>query len=159
MTPETESESQDSLPSSPRAAALSARLCAVQALYQVQQNKQPIRAVYDEYLRYRSDMVIDGEALVRPDAGLLKKILYGVDDRLQELEAIIDANLRRDAADRSIEPLLRAILTCGAYELLMGEVDAPIVINDYLNVAHAFYGRGEVALINGVMDSIAKIFQ
>ncbi|MCC6598912.1 MAG: transcription antitermination protein NusB [Alphaproteobacteria bacterium] len=144
--------------SSRKVSALSARLCAVQALYQVWQNKQPIRAVYDEYLHYRSDMVVDGEALVPPDGALLKKILYGVDERAQELEAIVDANLRRDAADRGVEPLLKAMLTCGAFELLIGEVDSPIIINDYLNVAHAFYERGEVALVNGVLDSIAKVF-
>lgn len=158
MTAETESTGGDSLYPSPKAAALTARLCAVQALYQVWQNRQPIRVVYEEYLLYRSEMVIDGEALVPPDGALLKKILYGVDERLQELEAIVDANLRRDATDRSVEPLLKAILICGAYELLVGNVDSPIIINDYLNIAHAFYGRGEVALINGVLDSIAKIF-
>jgi N utilization substance protein B len=159
MTSEAGSNGSASpLQPSPKAGALSARLCAVQALYQVWQNKQPIRAVYDEYLRYRSDMVIDGEALVPPDGALLKKILYGVDERMKELEAIVEANLRRDATDRVVEPLLKAILICGSYELLVGDIDAPVIINDYLNVAHAFYGRGEVALINGVLDSISKIF-
>jgi N utilization substance protein B len=144
---------------SAKAKALSARLSAVQALYQVSQNKQSIRTVYDEYIRYRSHMEVDGEALVPPDGALLKKILYGVEERQPELEAVVDANLKRDATDRVIEPLLRSILICGAYELLIRETDPPIVINDYLNVAHTFYGRGEVALINGVLDAISAIFQ
>lgn len=158
MTGETESAGGGSSRPSPKAGALSARLCAVQALYQVWQNDQPIPAVFDEYLRYRSDMVVDGEALVPPDGALLRAILYGVDGRMPELEAIVEANLRRGKTERAIEPLLRAILTCGAYELMAGELDAPVIINDYLNVAHAFYGRGEVALVNGVLDSVATAF-
>lgn len=144
---------------SAKAKAVSARLSAVQALYQADQNKQSMRAVLDEYLRHRSDMEIDGERMVTPDGALLKKILFGVDERRPELEAIIDSNLNKDAQDRKVEPLLRSILICGCYELLIQEVDAPIIINDYLNVAHSFYDRNEVALINGVLDSISSIFQ
>ena len=144
---------------SPKAKALSARLSAVQALYQYSQNKQPMRVLYDEYLRFRSDMEIDGEKLVAPDGALLKKILFGVEERRQELETMLDANLKKDAQDRKVEPLLRAILLCGAYELLTQDIDSPIIINDYLNVGHAFYDRNEVALINGVLDRTAAIFQ
>lgn len=148
----------DQKPSS-KAKALSARLSAVQALYQVSQNKQPIRAVYEEYILHRSDMEVDGEKLVPPDGALLKKILFGVDERLPELDAIVDANLMRDGAERTVEPLMRSILVCGTYELLVHEVDSPIVINDYLNVAHTFYNQGEVSLINGVLDAISQLFQ
>ena len=144
---------------SANAKSVSARLRAVQALYQADQNKQSMRMVLDEYLRHRSDMEIDGQKLVAPDGALLKKILFGVDERRTELESIVDANLKKDAQDRKIEPLLRSILLCGTYELLIKEVDTPIIINDYLNVGHAFYDRNEVALINGVLDSISSIFQ
>lgn len=155
---EPETKKQDGK-GSPKAKALSARLRAVQALFQADQNKQSMRAVLDEYLRYRSDMVIEGQKLVQPDGALLKKILFGVDERRTELEAVIDANLNKDAQDRDVEPLLRAILVCASYELLVQDIDSPIIINDYLNVAHSFYERGEVALINGVLDSISKVFQ
>jgi len=144
---------------SPKARALSARLSVVQALYQTDQNKQSIRSVVDEYLSHRAGMEVEGEPLIKPDGALLKKILYGVDERRLELDSIIDANLKKDAEDRSVEPLLRSILICATYELLLQELDSPIIINDYLNVAHSFYQRNEVALVNGVLDSIAKIFQ
>ena len=139
--------------------ALAARLRAVQALYQKMQNNQPTRAVVQEYLEFRSEMDVDGEPLVPPDGALFKQILFGVDERLQELESIVDANLKKDAPNRNVEPLLRAILLCGCYEILISEVDYPIVINDYLNVGHAFYERNEVGLINGVLDSIASLFK
>lgn len=155
---DSSAKSSKSKPSA-KAKAVSARLSAVQALYQADQNKQSMRAVVEEYLSHRSDMEIEGQRLVQPDGVLLKKILYGVDERRPELEAVIDANLRKDAQDRTVEPLLRSILICGAYELLVQEVDAPIIINDYLNVAHSFYERNEVALINGVLDSVSTVFK
>lgn len=143
---------------SPNVKASSARLRAVQALYQKQHNNQPMRAVVAEYINHRSEMSVDGEMLVSPDEMLFKSILFGVEERMPELTSIVDANLKKDSPNREVEPLLTAILLCGAYELLVQKTDAPIVINDYLNVGHAFYDRNEVALINGVLDSIARLF-
>lgn len=144
---------------SSKSRALAARLNAVQALYQAAQNKQSIRTVLDEYLTHRAGMEVEGEALVKPDGVLLKKILFGVEERRPELDSIIDAHLKKDAQDREVEPLLRSILICGAYELFLQDIDSPIIINDYLNVGHSFYERSEVALLNGVLDAISRIFK
>lgn len=153
-----EVSSEDGL--SPMAQALSARLLAVQALYQMKQNNQPVRVVYDEYIKHRSEQEVDGQKLVKPDAVLFKKILYGVEERFVELDSVIRANLKKDASDRFVEPLLFAVLVCGAYELLAhADIDSPILINDYLNVGHAFFEKNEVALINGVLDSVSSVFR
>jgi len=145
---------------SPKAQSLSARLLAVQALYQMKQNKQTVKTVYDEYIKHRSEQEIDGQKLVAPDSVLFKKILYGVEERFVELDSVIKANLKKDASDRVVEPLLFSVLICGAYELLAhSDIDAPIIINDYLNVGHAFFEKNEVALINGVLDSVQKVFR
>lgn len=144
---------------SPKAMALAARLRAVQALYQKIQSKQSVRQVVNEFLEHRSDMHIDGEPLVPPDALLFRKIMYGIDERFTEINSIVEANLKKDASDRKIELLLHSIILCATYELLIHEKDAPIIINDYLNIGHSFYERGEVALINGVLDNIAKLFK
>lgn len=139
---------------------LSARLSAVQAVYQIGQSGQSVRSAVNEFLEYRMEMEIDGEKLARPDGALLKDIVYGVEDRRIEIETVIAANLKKDAGGRKIEPLLHAILMCGAYELLVHQqIDAPVILNDYLNVAHAFYEKGEVALVNGILDTLAKLFR
>lgn len=152
--------SENNSSSSHNAKALSARLFAVQAFFQVMQNKQAVKTVYQEFVDHRFEEEVEGERLVAPDATLFKVILYGVHERHVELDSIVSANLQKDASDRSVEPLLQAILMCGAYEILVQQdIDAPIIINDYLNVGHAFYDKNEVALINGVLDSIAKILR
>ncbi len=53
--------------------------------------------------------------------------------------------------------MLRAILRCGAFELAhRPDVPAEIVINEYLDIAHAFFGEKEPGLVNGVLDSLAR---
>lgn len=139
---------------------LSSRILAVQALYQMKQNRQAVKDVYNEYIKHRVEQEIDGQKIVKPDTVLFKKILYGVEERFVELESVIQANLKKDASDRVVEPLLFSILICGAYELLAhADIDAPIIINDYLNVGHAFFDKNEVALINGVLDSVSGVFR
>ena len=65
---------------SPKAKNLSARLLAVQAFYQMKQNNQAVKAVYDEYIKHRNEQEIDGQKLVSPDAVLFKKVLYGAEE-------------------------------------------------------------------------------
>lgn len=150
-------DSQPQIRPSTKAKHLTARLQAVQALYQSMQNKQLLRAVLEEYLQHRSTMEVDGQSLVSPDGALLTKILLGLEERRPEVTAIIEANLNKQEGDRPLEPLLSAILMCGCFEILIKSADIPIIINDYLNVTHSFYAQGEVALVNGILDNIAKL--
>jgi transcription antitermination protein NusB len=142
---------------SPKAKNLSARLAAVQGVYQSIHNGQPLAAVFEEYQLYRNPPPVDDgeEKLVQPDGSLLKGVLLGIQERREDLETMIKANLSNQ--DKVIEPLLHSILLCGTWELLANqEVDAPIIINDYLNVTHSFYEHGEVSLVNAILDTIAK---
>ena len=132
----------------------------MQAVYQMKHSGEGVRSIYNEYIQFRTKPEVDGEKLVEPDGALFKMVIFGVEERYTELDSVVSANLKRDASDRSVEPLLEAILLCGAYELMVqDDIDAPIIINDYLNVGHSFYEKNEVALINGVLDSIAKAFR
>jgi N utilization substance protein B len=140
---------------SPKAKALSARLLAVQAVFQALHNKQGITSVMEEYLVFRTSASVDGEKLVQPDGALFKNIMQGIHDRKEDLEHVIAHHFPKEKQDK--EPLMLAIFTCGAYELLAHDtIDVPILINDYLNVAHSFFNDSETGLINAVLDSIAK---
>lgn len=135
------------------AALRAARLAAVQGLYEISYNKRPMRAVVEEALARAPQ---DGAA---PDPSLLKRILFGVEERGAELEVLLKSAVRRRAGvkDTGPEPLLRSGLLCGLYEIIAHEdIDAPIIINDYVTVMRSFYGSAEVGLINGVLDSVAK---
>ncbi len=148
-------QSKDRKPSA-KARNLSARLLAVQALYQSVQNKQRLEKVRQEFLSTRVGMEIEGEKMVEPDAALFKVILDAVEERAADIDGLINTNIERENKDVGL--LLKAVLTCASAELLMNrDSDAPVIINDYLNVAHGFFESGEVGLINAVLDAVAKI--
>ncbi len=51
----------------------------------------------------------------------------------------------------------RAILRCGAYELMhRPEIPTEIVIDEYLEIAKSFFDGPEPAFINGALDALAR---
>lgn len=145
------------------AARSAARLAAVQAVYQMTANAEPAASVIGGYRQYPPQESIEGERLVTPDAGLLSSIAQGVEARRGDLETLLAGTQKRrsgtgdDTVYAPYEPLLQSILLCAAYELLAHhDIDAPIIISDYLDVTHAFYDQGEAKLVNGVLDAIRK---
>ena len=53
--------------------------------------------------------------------------------------------------------MLRAILRAGGYELMFRkDVPARVVITEYVDVTHGFYGEDEPGLVNAVLDSVAR---
>lgn len=140
---------------SAKAKNLSARLMAVQVIYQSLQSGHPMKKTLEEYIAFRNPPMSEEEQLVSPDGALLEKIVLGVEERGNDLAEMIRANYTKK--DGILEPLLQAIMLCAAYELIGNmSVDAPIILNDYLNVTHSFYEQGEVSLVNGILNSMAK---
>lgn len=156
MAPKQDSEKQLNITQGQARSA--ARLLAVQALYQASLNNQTAKSVVSEFLAERMMQVVDGDAIAPADKQLFGKIVSGVEGRRNDLDGIIAAHLSKDGEAAKIpEKLLGSILLCGVYELMdHGEVDAPIIINDYVDVAHAFYEGGESKLVNGLLDRAAK---
>ena len=56
-----------------------------------------------------------------------------------------------------IDSILRAILRSGVYELLeKRDVQARAIINEYVEIAHDFFGGEEPSVVNGVLDRVAR---
>ncbi|MFP4098458.1 MAG: transcription antitermination factor NusB [Alphaproteobacteria bacterium] len=143
-----------------------ARLMAVQACYQMIYNKKPVQMVVEEYLAEglqtddELENIDEGTEVVRisdtilPHGGLFKKILYNLEDRRSELKDILGAHIN---TAKDIEPLLQAVLLCGACEILENtKTDYPIILNDYLDITHEFYPQAQVAFVNGILDAVSK---
>ncbi len=141
-----------------------ARVMAVQAYYQISQNQQSLRGVIEEYVGHRKEIrTVDGEIIGKPNMVLFKKILIGLDDRLAEVDEILRGHVKAEPdriSEKPIEPLLKAVLMCGIAELLNHtEINKKLIINDYLNVCHSFYEKGQVSFVNGILDSVAKLLR
>ena len=142
----------------PRTAA---RVAAVQALFQGEQMQAPAERVIDEFVRHRlgtepGQGFEDGRA---PDANvpLFARIVRTATTRQDDLDGLIAATLAEDWPMERLDPVLRALLRCGAAELLMSDgPPARVVINEYLDIAHGFFDGDVPSMANGVLDQLAR---
>lgn len=150
---------------SAKARRRAARLAAVQALYQFDVNQTPINArsvetLVVEFVEHRLGGPVDeaeGETLVTGDPQLFADVVRGACHKRADVDAAASAALdKRHALDR-LEAPLRAILRAGAFELLFNPTTpAGILINEYVDVAHAFYAGREPGMVNAVLDNVAR---
>lgn len=134
-----------------------ARLGAVQALYQYAMEGTPLATLLDEFHRHRLGAEIEDIQFAEADRIHFDDVVKGVVARGEEIDARISEKLaegwRLDRLDKTMVQILRA----GTYELLArDDVAAPTVINEYVDVAHAFFDEREAKFVNGVLDAIAR---
>jgi len=139
-----------------------ARLAAVQALYQIELAGGAADPVIEEFVRHRFPVPAPSEAgdddrpEAAPDPWTFATIVRGVTERRDDLDAMIASVLTESWKVERLEAILRAILRAGAYEIFAApDVPAPLLITDYVDVAHAFFGGKEPGLVNGVLDRLA----
>ncbi|MCZ6605615.1 MAG: transcription antitermination factor NusB [Alphaproteobacteria bacterium] len=136
-----------------------ARLYAVQALYQIELSDQSADHVIADF-KDRGFSVGDGDVSGEPDTDLFTTLVVTASSERPRLDALIDKELSTGRSSGNLEALLGIILRCGAGELLAGRnIPASVTINEYVDIAHAFYGGREPALVNGLLDTIAKALQ
>ena len=89
------------------------------------------------------------------DRELFRQLLYGIPERCKELDARL-----RPVLDRSIErvdPVERAILRAGAYELLYSPaVPYRVAINEAVDLAKLIGAEQGHRYVNGVLDRLAR---
>ena len=147
-----------------------ARTAAVQALYQMDLAGTDLNQVIEEFQAVRfaahaltsgaSDAATDidpDEKAEGADTQFFADILRGVVRRQRDIDPMIDIQLAEGWRLIRVDSILRAILRAGVFELMeRQDVPARVVINEYINVAHAFFDDEEPRVVNGVLDKIAR---
>jgi transcription antitermination protein NusB len=135
-----------------RTARSAARLAAVQAIYQMELTGADAEAVADEFIEHRFTQ----EPGDPPDAEFFGALVRGVPHHQAEIDRSIAKCLSKDWKLQRIDSTLRAILRAAAYELIAEkDVPAKVVIDEYLDVAHAFANADEASFVNAVLDKLA----
>lgn len=82
-------------------------------------------------------------------------LFEGVIENLEKMDAAIIEHLKDWDFERlgSIE---RATLRLGAYEIMFGDLDPAVVINEAVEISKSFAAEQSPKFINGVLDAIAK---
>ncbi|MEQ1717468.1 MAG: transcription antitermination factor NusB, partial [Hyphomicrobium sp.] len=147
-----------------QAARSAARLAAVQGLYQMDLAATGLNDVIRDLTLtpLRSAVIGDsggdeGAEPVDPDQTFMAEVLRGVVRRQKEIDPLVDGQLAVGWRLARVDSTLRAILRAGVFELLeRSEVPARVVINEYIDIAHAFFEQDEPRVVNGVLDKLAR---
>lgn len=141
---------------SKKARRSAARLAAVQVLYQIQHQDLDPKSALQEYTTHRLGFKLDGELYVPADQEMLNNIVLGVSERRDDIQDMTHAALDGKAPEQ-IDKLLLNILYAGTFEILTHhDIDAGIIISDYMNVSDAFFEQSEKKLVNAILDRLNK---
>ena len=129
-----------------------ARLAAVQAIYQMELTGVDAETVAGEFIEHR--FARGGENA--PDEEFFGEIVRGVPHHQVEIDKSLASCLSKDWKLQRIDSTLRAVLRAATYELIaQKDVPAKVVIDEYLDVAHAFSDGDETSFVNAVLDRLA----
>lgn len=134
-----------------------ARLAAVQALYQMDLAATPLHEILAEFESHWIGREVEGDQYLPAEAAFFRDVVGGVVAEQRKLDPMIDAALAQGWPLKRIETVLRAILRAGAYELeKRSDIPARVIVSEYVDVAHAFVGKDETGMVNGVLDQLAR---
>lgn len=150
----------------PRTAA---RVGAVQALFQSEQSGEAAETVIDQFVRHRLGQLkgagplaggYDEGRVPDADARLFARIVRSAVAEQDRVDRMLVETLPPDWPFARLDPVLRAVLRCGAAELAMPDGPPPrVVINEYLDVAHGFFDGDEPRMVNGMLDRLARVLR
>lgn len=139
-----------------------ARLAAVQALYQRQMEGTQVGQLLVEFHQHRLGAAIDdedhgGERLAEVEVDFFNDLVRGVDARRDEIDEVVTAKLSDGWTLTRLDKTMVQILRAGAYELMArNDVPTAAAINEYVDVAKAFFDDREAKFVNGILDAVAK---
>ncbi len=134
-----------------------ARLGAVQALYQMDIGDTSLEEILVEFSTHRLGKEVDDEQYLSADQDFFTQIVKGVIKSQLSIDPLINDSLSDDWPVSRIDATLRAILRAGAFELsVRKDIPAKVVLSEYIDLAKSFFEGDEVGLVNAVLDKIAK---
>lgn len=145
-----------------------ARLMAVQAVYAHAQSEEDWNKLISRFLlEEMGGSVIDGDgkkekyiALEPADKELFSSLVQYVRDNEKNLAETVEAALSDNLKNASLDAVLGALLKVGVAEFYVNpDLDAPIIINEYVDLARSFYDGAEVKIANAILDKVARVLR
>ncbi len=128
-------------------AKTNARKCAVQALYQWQMSGNSLSRIETYFL--------EEELLKGAQKTYFTELFHGVPKQLDVIDAALAEFVDRPV--EKIDPVERAILRIGVYELI-NRLETPykVIINEGVNLAKFFGADGSHKYVNGILDKVGQ---
>ncbi len=133
-----------------------ARLCAVQALYQIDLTGKAGFKVVNEFTEHRiSDKENDGEKIFA-DKEFFKTLVKETVEGHKALDDFITPRLAANWTLERIDSIVRAALRLATYELFhCPQTPIAVIIDEYVGIVAAFHEGKESGFTNGILQKIA----
>jgi transcription antitermination protein NusB len=144
------------------------RMAAVQALYQMDLAGTDLNDVIEDFTHLRfaalppqiagGPVDVDAnDALVGADPQFFAELLRGVVRRQREIDPLVDSQMAVGWRLARVDSILRATLRAGTFELMeRADVPGRVIINEYIDVAKAYFDEDEPKVVNGILDRLAR---
>lgn len=144
-----------------------ARLAAVQATYMIEFGQLSVDEVIKDFIngevgRYviEDDSETQSEQMIEVaemDTNYFATLTRGVHAKKEFMETSVAAYLKEGWSFDRLDGTLRALLLCATYELINTlEVDPKVIIQEYVDLAYAFFSKNEPKMVNALLDQIGK---
>ena len=101
------------------------------------------------------DEILEDKKIRNKQKEFALSLYNGVIENLDKIDEEINKHLKEWKLD-SIGNIERAILRLGAYEILFGELDSAVVINEAIELSKTLASDTAPKFINGVLDAIKR---
>jgi N utilization substance protein B len=134
--------------------ARAARVAAVQALFQVESNKQAHLEVVKEFQEHR---LPSDDYPYLPNADLFNRLVTNAFVYNEDIESIIIGNMPSEWAISDLDPVLKADIIIAVGELMHKpeSIPAPVIVSEYVCIAKYFCGEKEAGFANRLLDQVA----
>lgn len=154
----SEASRQNETPSEQRARLRrTARLSAVQALYQMELTGAGAKQVVMQFRNHSFGYDDEPGQYIEADEDFFEDLLTGIVSRQDEVDSLAASVVKEGWKYSRLDSTVRAILRAAGYELVArDDVPSAVVINEYVDIAKAFYEGPEPGFINATLDALAR---
>ena len=145
-----------------------ARLAAVQANYMIAIGQLPVDEVIEDFVQGKigrvaiveeADKKENNESFVQLgpiDTDYFTKLVRGAQTHKEDLEKSLNCFLHGEWAYEQMNAMMQALLLSAVYELsATHDVDTKVLIQEYVDLAYAFFNKNEPKMVNALLDQIA----
>ena len=144
----------------------SARLAAVQACYMLDYGDLNVDEVVKSFVNGEvgrelivENVITSDEELVavsEMDVSYFSSLVVGVQSKKEDMEKSLAKFLNEKWSYERMDGTLRALLLCAVYEIINTlDVDVKVIIQEYVDLAYAFFTKSEPKMVNALLDQIA----
>ena len=134
-----------------------ARLFAVQALYQMEMSDRSAPDVAREFETHRFGERFEDVEMAEGDPDHFRALIGGAVAEQARIDQMTDRALVERWPLKRIDPTLRALFRAAGAELVAADTPPKVVINEFVEVARAFFPGGrEARFVNAVLDHMAR---